>query len=306
MARTIPFCYLLIVLQTPQPATAQDDLRPLVDDSKEWTLSNAGSPCTLPQKYWTYGDTTIGSQAYHRLYRSVDSLWAESGLCGYLREDSGQVWYRDTAGNEGLLYDFTLMRGDTATLALINDSCLIYDSLSAKVSHTSTQSLGISPAYVLYLQGYDADSSAYTGATTAWYESMGSLSGLLNNLLPPGQTEAERQLSCYYHNRQLLYSATANPCNCAPTGIARNAVGMGSTLVYPNPASQMLWIESTGDATNHHYQIVSLEGKKYINGSIDKKRHPVPLTNLSEGLYLLIISDNDNQVVNSYKIVITK
>lgn len=80
---------------------------------------------SLPDPYTihNYGlknsDTVINGTAYHKLYKSADTIFDESEVIGGIREDTQKrVYYRlreMTGGleNDKLIYDFSLQVGDT-------------------------------------------------------------------------------------------------------------------------------------------------------------------------------------------------
>jgi hypothetical protein len=72
--------------------------------------------------------------------------------------------------------------------------------------------------------------------------------------------------------------------------------------VYPNPASENLNIELTGNSNNATYTIFNQLGKPVLSGNITKQ--PINCNNLSTGVYLLIIRTENNRI--SRKIMISR
>lgn len=61
--------------------------------------------------------------------------------------------------------------------------------------------------------------------------------------------------------------------------------------VYPNPASQFLYIEIPANKTGINYSISGIIGQRIIQGKLNKIKNCIPVNTLDTGLYILSIGD---------------
>ena len=71
--------------------------------------------------------------------------------------------------------------------------------------------------------------------------------------------------------------------------------------VYPNPATDRLIVELTDSQEVIHYNVLNLEGQALQKGQF-KIRDEIDLVNLTSGLYLLLLTNNREQLIQSFKI----
>jgi hypothetical protein len=93
------------------------------------------------------------------------------------------------------------------------------------------------------------------------------------------------------------YHGTHKTCDIMTS--VRNLQSNQQIMVYPNPTSQDIYVNSSS-GENLKYQIVDLTGQAIRNGVIEKSR--IDLERLTKGIYILQIS-NDNGLVGYSKIV---
>lgn len=141
------------------------------------------------------GDTLIEEVHYKILLSSSDSLQTHY-FAGALREQDNKVYYRPPGATEGLLYDFTLMPGDTAHIR--NSFCGDLDI----------------PVVVLELDTVEYFGSARKRWTVAatdmrfteyWIEGVGSISGPVYSMFNYCIVCPHWELLCYYENEMLQY-----------------------------------------------------------------------------------------------------
>ena len=71
--------------------------------------------------------------------------------------------------------------------------------------------------------------------------------------------------------------------------------------VYPNPTSQMLYV-SHPELNSFSIQITDLNGKAIYSGVISKET-PLDVSNYTQGMYLVTISNKETNKKNTYKII---
>jgi len=128
-------------------------------------------------------------------------------------------------------------------------------------------------------------SGSLTNGTTNVYWTLGE------TIILTGQTAAGRLSSGFVQPSYILTSASSNK------------VDYGIKL-FPNPTSDILTIQTNSTKLrNAHYQLFDLVGKEIINGNIDGDFTMINCNELTSSVYWLKISDANNQLVQSYKIV---
>ncbi|MDA3953342.1 MAG: T9SS type A sorting domain-containing protein [Bacteroidales bacterium] len=76
--------------------------------------------------------------------------------------------------------------------------------------------------------------------------------------------------------------------------------------VYPNPASDFVWVELESEEINEAIvELYDLNGKLVYNSklNITEVRTQISLTNLSSSQYILKISDSSGEVLHTYKLI---
>lgn len=78
-----------------------------------------------------------------------------------------------------------------------------------------------------------------------------------------------------------------------------------STNIYPNPVSDMLYIESP-EILNKEIEVLDLTGKNIFRKHCNNSLENIDLSHYSQGMYFLIIKDTDGKILNRQKIIISK
>ena len=73
---------------------------------------------------------------------------------------------------------------------------------------------------------------------------------------------------------------------------------------YPNPVSNHLFIQYQGTSSNT-YSLMSIDGRLILEGQTHSDRTSVNTTSVEQGLYLLLLKDENNTVVKQFKILKT-
>jgi hypothetical protein len=71
--------------------------------------------------------------------------------------------------------------------------------------------------------------------------------------------------------------------------------------VYPNPTSEMLFV-SHPKLNSFSIQITDLNGKQIYSGTIEKEQ-PLNVSNYTQGIYFVTISNKEANKKNTYKII---
>jgi len=73
---------------------------------------------------------------------------------------------------------------------------------------------------------------------------------------------------------------------------------------YPNPVSSHLFIQYQG-TSSYAYSLISIDGRLILEGQTHSDRTSVNTTSVEQGLYLLLLKDENNTVVKQFKILKT-
>jgi hypothetical protein len=79
---------------------------------------------------------------------------------------------------------------------------------------------------------------------------------------------------------------------------------MGAALIYPNPASNMLYINCKSES-KLSYEVMNMMGQVLAEEPMEKNSHEINTSMLSEGIYMLVLR-LDRQIVQSQRIIIQR
>ena len=150
-------------------------------------------------QYRIEGDTTINDILYSKLY-------CQNAVCGEIREDNQQVWFR-MENQEYLLFDFGASEGDTVWHNLETNNAYAWILPDIGYGYSIIQSIAI----------VDGIKHLYTitnyGNSNEWIEEMGSSNGIFGHL-PMQQCLCEEwfnhSLGCFMLNDEIKYIS----CEC--------------------------------------------------------------------------------------------
>jgi hypothetical protein len=254
------------------------------------------------------GDTLIGADVYHKLYRHGntcgDTLMTinNSTLFGGLREDNAKkVYFHSFAAgtfckaNESYkIYDFSKQTpGDTIQFQTSKtDNCLAYDFLTLK----SVDSILIDKKYRKY---YHFDHGEN------WIEGIGSVRNLLSAITPYPTCACVNALLCFREPAKVKYmNPVYNKCFCY-TVLGINNMEAGEPIAFfPNPFSNETTLKINSTLVNADLIVYDAFGRqvkqmKNINGqSVVINRE-----GLGKGLYYIFIIQDHTTVANSKLII---
>lgn len=263
---------------------------------------------------WTYqqyisGDTTINGLLYHKLEESGVFDWVaypiptSSGSSTYFHEYIGCfrevnkiIYYvHPMSSVEGYLYNFNLNVGDTLP------SNLLTNSNSTMI--TRIDSILISGNYRKQFFVSVVDTNMWQWPThyefVSIIEGIGSTNGLKWTLQP--YFERSGSLWAFKKNSSLEFTNSV-ATSCDVTGVEEIQQTNFSIDIYPNPASNMLFIQ-TSIPVVLNLVLIDLLGKEVfkvrtINNS---STNQISLEGLPDGIYILNLF-NDNKMYNSVKL----
>lgn len=319
---------------------------PMLDSLNEWSYAvqligvrinpNAQSAaCTYPLngyggsfKEFTTGDTLIDSVSYKIV---MNSYW--NCTVGYIREDTAarKVYFMNNQGSpEELLYDFSMLPGDTITLSFWNGGG--YQSGLYTLDSISTISIYAGTRTIFYLQNHNAPWSA--GMT--WIESVGcpteifypyfdnSMMGSVFSSCSGIQHQFTQFVCCYNHSGKIYDDSCAYQVALATSSAGSTVLDScdyynfqgglnelsfpGSVSVYPNPVSTNASFSiSLSQPQNMELQICDVTGKNLQTlhpGRLPEgtSKLDLDLSFLSDGFYLVMLKSEAGTICTKIQV----
>lgn len=275
--KRIPFLYILILVSLRLSA----QILPIGQPGQEW--SHVEIHC-LPQgnsyssvKLVAGSDTVLSGVVYQTIWNSTVTPAVYHGALRN-EEESGKTWYRyPFTETEGLLYDFSLQSGDTARLV---NQLFGSDTISLRVIGRDSVQIGGTWRRRITLTNYALSLQEW------WIEGIGSQWGVLNagNSYYSASCGGQ-ELLCYWENGQQLYQNSA---------FAVCDFGLPSALpepenhpahLWPNPASQRLFIAPTKKGNT--LDLINSSGIIVHRVTTTDYQTEVPVERFAPGLYFV-------------------
>ncbi len=234
-------------------------------------------------------EVQIGAYSYSKIFDTVNNVDV------FVREDlAAKKIYRLINGNETILYDFSLSIGDTTMLA----NGLVYT-----VDVEGITNVNGGQRRRLYLEHQIGTLTYFE----TWIEGVGSP---VQPLKPSYElfTDPDYSLRCSAQNGQMIYNwgiswnGTATSCDLPL--ITESFKHRQNFSFAPNPFRTQLYIESSQNLENAIIKIYNSLGQlvQEVN-NLSGIKIILERKNLSAGIYLTQISENEN-VVASKKILV--
>lgn len=237
---------------------------PFPDSNAIWNNESHWGYYTLIQRFGVYGDTTINTQLYNKIYLiENDSILNINNMTYFaaIRENSTrQVFVKLTDYiDEILIYDFSLNIGDTIHSNSPN-------------GYLSLLTCTISDIDTIELENYQFRRRfRINGTGEYWIEGIGSKGGLLYPISEylAGTTNS---LLCLKQNDTSIYinNPECDKCFCSlATAIPNLATKNNSLKIYPNPGTSEIFIEPPFEQGLSTIYIYNSDGNliKAINAS---------------------------------------
>ena len=212
----------------------------------------------------------------------------------YVYEEDGKVyWWNKTTEEFTILYDFWTHVGDEWNIKVGSDNITVhvdavddnyeYNNLNYRALHIS-----------------DTD-NVFSGTIIC---GVGHLTSFFpEKLMKQGNRYRVEGLRCYWRNGILAYKQGEKDCDEVyqqyHNSIEENgpSTGSGTLTVYPNPANDVLVVETQNFAslpTTIAYRITNLMGQTVLSGYITAENQRINISNMPEGIYYITV---DGQTV---------
>lgn len=248
----------------------------------------------------TAADTTVNNKVYSKIFKRTAhggnysvvpttsvSANAPDLYIGAVREDSNQVvYFLDTLGTEHLLMDFGVTVGEGISPYQANcpigithqDSLLVGSAYRQQHHYQQIGSCSAPPYYLSFVDG------------------IGYLTGGLFETAGIYQL-----LYCFKANNQVLYTSEGNCFEIYPYGATATTSTMAEAAVrlYPNPIHNDVYVEMPFWAQIRVYNVwgqlvTEKQGTNVVHFDTN---------NWQTGVYVLVVSDKNNNLVKQFKIM---
>ena len=103
-------------------------------------------------------------------------------------------------------------------------------------------------------------------------------------------------LRCYWIDNELVFKISDEDCDAIYSeihGVEEDgpSTGSGTLLVYPNPANDILFVETRSIASQpaQTYHITNLMGQTVLSGSINDEKQQIDIKELPVGMYFITV-----------------
>jgi hypothetical protein len=284
--------------------TFSQDYRKLVDTANKWNYLDQAFLTNGVGEAKTYSlfvanDTIIEDVSYKKqMCKIIREIDTNIVFAAGIREDTVNqlVFLKPEYESEKLIYSFDHSVGDTISIDTTywGDGCII-----RFVKSTSTYSInGFSGKKIeICVTLYHLNNPTWPPSeiyTDSWYEGIGSLVSVFN-LFEIGSLpiSPDVELLCFWNEDSLIYQSPEwNVCEYAliVTSINDNSI-IPDLKIFPNPTSNQLKISTITEIKE--IQLLDIYGKIIINTT----RKDFDVSTLPDGIYLLRITTESNQVI---------
>ncbi len=269
-----------------------------------WRENKGGFQCTCCSDYQITitGDTIINLQSYHKL-NSSGVRYAEDmvGNCtstisnyfnnyvGAFREDTlnKKIFFCSTGATaEELLYDFSLIVGDTVPPTYLNSNGTYINVVQA------IDSINLNGTFHKRFK-IDNCNGGVSISELYFIEGVGSNYGLLHSTMCPFETIGN--LICFSASGQVVYPDNSTTCSLI-TDINQKQL-YNSISVYPSPASTILYLKSDY-LIPQSITIFNNLGQAMLFKQNLTNTENINISQLKNGIYFIQIKMPNGELVN--------
>jgi hypothetical protein len=264
----------------------------LIVDSKQWNVLFRSIDTVYENFYTTYQyrielDSSLSNTELQVLL-STDSLKTWKRL-GSIYETDKKVFYRNLKNQQGLIYDFGAVRGDTLTI-----TNTVYNTEINRVRIKSVDSINC-----LGIQRKRFEVITLDGLRTEfWIEGIGNIKGILDNFVLKAGAISEL-LCVHIGTNQIYQSVNRNTCYLDNVLSNNDVVRYPSLSLLINKESSQLLFLGADQSLRYQYRIFNSGGKIEQQGLV----MPSISIDLPNGIYVIAIYDN-RKTIFSQKIQI--
>jgi ELWxxDGT repeat protein len=233
----------------------------LISNNKIFFLANDG---TSGEELWISDGTSAGTQLVKNIMPGTSSSNIQT-----LIAFNNQVYFFALSGSNRLLYKTDGTSAATILVKTIPYNVVPYAYVSNDKLYFLAKSL----------------------ASTYLFESDGTEAGT-KQITPSISSENYSDINFLNYNSELYL-----PCYNGNSGVELNKLTFDSLSafsteksgfeIYPNPVTDVVWIQNEGLQKNWNYQLLDLSGRVFQEGKLTSDKISVSVRNYSPGIYIL-------------------
>jgi hypothetical protein len=272
--------------------TFSQDYYPFPDTNAIWNNESYWSPYKWINRYGIYGDTTIDSHNYKKIYKiENDSTLNINNMTYYaaLREnESKKIFLKIPEFDfEFLIYDFSLSVGDTVNTNAPNGY------------------LNWEPCIITAIDTIELENNQQRrrfkindwGEYEYWIEGIGSIGGLFHPI-SDYILGTINKLLCFKHNDTSFYINNPNcdKCFCSlATSIEELNVWNSEIKIYPNPTSTILNISTVSEIGELEIKLFNSNGTLIESRLVRAFPAQIDVKNYPSGIYTLHLTNGQQE-----------
>ena len=266
----------------------------------EWYYEIQNENGSITYQHLEYAaDTTVNHKDVKIIIRT-NTLYDKKGEHSevtreYIYEDFGKVyWWNETLQDFTLLYDLGAQTGDEWEIKVGTESIIMHVDTVEHYEYEGTtyRLLHVSDANNLF----SGEIMSGIGHLTSFFP---------ERLMPHDKNYRVEGIRCYWREAELVFKYGDRDCDEVyeelHNGVEEDdpSAGLGTFIVYPNPANGVLFVETHGRASlqAETYHISNLMGQTLMTGNITSESQRIDVTNLPSGMYFISIGDGTRKFV---------
>ena len=259
----------------------------IVSEENKWNVRNSEVLYNIisTEKWHISGDSIYNGHECKKIWYYLWQKDLPYTFSGLLREDSNIVYYIPPGDQEGILYNFNLLPGDT---------CQIINWCASEFSIIVTGMDTIETFYGIQRKRWFLNNSPYN----YWIEGIGSNNGPLHtNMESQCSDWFDWSLLCFYHSDSLLYKWSETG-DCTATSVNIDKCDHAENIkIYPIPVQDKFEVRSA------EFEVECVEIYNVGGQKIFAKEYPgstnieIDACNFNTGMYVCRIMFSDRTVI---------
>ena len=262
-----------------------------IQKGSEWYYEIENEDGSITYQHLEYAsDTTINNKHPKIIIRSNtqyyrDSIFTEVTHEYVYEEDEKVYWWNKELQEFTVLYDFSCDEGDEWEIKVGTESVLVHVDGIETFEHDD----------MIYTKLIISDEeNVFSGEIVV---GVGHLTSFFpEKLMNRNANFTVDGLRCYWIDNELVFKISDEDCDAIYSEIHGveedgHSTGSGILLVYPNPANDILFVETRSIASQpaQTYHITNLMGQTVLSGSINDEKQQIDIKELPVGMYFITV-----------------
>ncbi len=274
----------------------------LLDTTKQWNTfvgyGNPGVSYTMVNRIGE--DTIVNNLTYKKVYTS-EYWWDNTSLNNWtcnklIREDSNIVYLyfvgQENVFDEVIIYNFNLSVGDSFSAPKVSEGRFYGSNLQ--------NNLVVDSVDYIQIENIELKRIIFNAYNYEWIEGIGSMQGFLESNDP--YVDPSTYLLCAYQNQENIYHHPYAD-NCLISLDIDDIHQSFNISIYPTLFDKEVNIES--EAIDYSVGLYDIHGRDIYYNAHQKGNLQINTSDLSKGIYLILIRDKAGNPIKVEKIIKT-